>query len=56
MKILSEAVLADFCRFWTASDRPRSRPSWVPDGHLKATWGAILAILTGLGADFCENG
>ena len=30
--------------------------SWAPDGHLEATWGAILVILKGLGVDFSENG
>ena len=31
-------------------------PSWVPDRHLEASWGAILAILKGLGAEFGKNG
>ena len=48
--------------YWGASwrqDGPRWRqdgPSWAPDRHLEASWGAILAILKGLGADFGKNG
>ena len=42
-----------------AKMEPRWRqdgPSWAPDRHLEASWGAILAILKGLGADFGKNG
>ena len=65
-KIALEAVLADFGRFGTGAGRPKWRqdgrtwrqdgPSWAPDRHLEASWGAILAILKGLGADFGKNG
>ena len=45
------AKLANLAPRWS-----QDGPSWAPDRHLEASWGAILAILKGLGADFGKNG
>ena len=67
---LSWQILADFGQARGAQNGSKMGelggkmgPRWSQDGprqglagHLEASWGAILGIFEGLGADLCKNG